>query len=61
VPVAAGETVDELVRAGLDVVCLDQPPDFYAVGAWFQHFNETSDREVLRLLADAPVPDDPLT
>jgi len=61
VPVAAGETVAELVGAGLDVVCLDQPPDFYAVGAWYERFDETSDREVLRLLADAAVPDDPLT
>jgi putative phosphoribosyl transferase len=59
VPVAASETVDELVRAGLDVLCLDQPRDFYAVGAWYQHFDETSDREVLRLLADAAVPDEP--
>jgi putative phosphoribosyl transferase len=59
VPVAASETVDELVRAGLDVLCLDQPRDFYAVGAWYQNFDETSDREVLRLLADAAVPDEP--
>jgi putative phosphoribosyl transferase len=59
VPVAARETVAELVQAGVDVVCLDQPADFYAVGAWYERFDATSDREVLQLLADAAGRNDP--
>lgn len=53
VPVAAGQTSEEL-RADVDeVVCLRTPEPFYAVGAWYDDFAPTSDDEVRRLLAAA--------
>ena len=36
-----------------EVVALEQPDPFYAVGQWYLDFQQTSDREVLSLLAAA--------
>jgi putative phosphoribosyl transferase len=53
VPVAARETCDEL-RVDVDeVVCVQTPEPFYAVGAWYEDFAPTPDDEVRRLLATA--------
>lgn len=49
VPVGAPQTVDRL-SSDADVVCLQQPPAFRAVGRWYRDFGQTSDGEVLRLL-----------
>jgi len=50
VPVAAVQTCAEL-RASVDeVVCVATPDPFYAVGAWYQNFAQTSDTEVRDLL-----------
>jgi predicted phosphoribosyltransferase len=32
-------------------VCPLQPADFVAVGQWYRHFDQTTDDEVVRLLA----------
>jgi predicted phosphoribosyltransferase len=55
VPVAAPETVARLRDSGTadEVVCLLAPAGFAAVGAWYEHFDQTSDDEVLALLHDA--------
>jgi putative phosphoribosyl transferase len=53
VPVAAGQTCEELRADVDDVVCLLTPEPFYAVGAWYEDFAPTSDDEVRRLLAAA--------
>ncbi|MBC3988590.1 phosphoribosyltransferase [Streptomyces sp. AC563] len=38
-----------------EVVCLEQPPAFHAVGAWYADFAQLTDAEVLRVLrADRP-------
>lgn len=51
VPVAAPGSV-ELVRADADeVVCLDTPADFYAVGQFYREFGQVSDDEVVAALA----------
>jgi putative phosphoribosyl transferase len=53
VPVAAGETCAEL-DAGVDeVICLLAPEPFYAVGTWYERFEQISDAEVRELLARA--------
>lgn len=50
VPVGAPETVRALAPLVDDLVCLETPAYFGAVGAWYQHFEQTSDEEALRLL-----------
>jgi putative phosphoribosyl transferase len=35
------------------IVCLETPADFVAVGAWYSSFAPVSDAEVLNLLAAA--------
>jgi len=32
-------------------VCIDSPSSFFAVGAWYRNFNQTTDAEVRDLLA----------
>jgi predicted phosphoribosyltransferase len=50
VPVAADHTCDEF-RADVDeVVCAFTPEPFYAVGLWYENFEQTSDEEVRELL-----------
>jgi predicted phosphoribosyltransferase len=51
VPVGSTEAV-EVVRTYADeVVCLQAPEDFYAVGQFYLHFPQVDDREVAALLA----------
>lgn len=53
VPVAAAETCAEFEREVDDVVCLQTPDPFYAVGLWYDDFGQTTDEEVRELLARA--------
>lgn len=53
VPVAARETVDSLRQIVDDVVALEMPDPFYAVGLWYRDFEQTSDEEVHDLLERA--------
>jgi predicted phosphoribosyltransferase len=53
VPVAAADTCDELRREVDELVCAATPEPFLSVGAWYQDFDQTSDEEVRRLLAEA--------
>jgi putative phosphoribosyl transferase len=52
-PVAAAETCDALRREVDEVVCAATPRPFHAVGAWYDDFSQTSDREVRELLTAA--------
>lgn len=55
-PVVASQTVDAL-RAEVDeLVYVDAPDDFVAVGIWYERFGQTSDDEVVSLLAQARRP-----
>ena len=64
-PVASREAVAALRKEADDVVCVDVPPSFMAVGEWYEHFGQTSEAEVLTLLdrawaeSPAPSPDRP--
>lgn len=53
VPVAAPESLDELRREADEVVCLDAPDNFMAVGQFYRHFPQLRDAEVTALLAEA--------
>jgi putative phosphoribosyl transferase len=53
VPVAPAETCARLEREADGAVCLLTPEPFYAIGAWYQDFAQTSDDEVVALLEEA--------
>lgn len=53
VPVGSEEGLNTLRAAADEVVCLDVPPSFGAVGAFYVDFNQTEDAEVIALLAEA--------
>jgi putative phosphoribosyl transferase len=53
VPVAPADTVAALAQECDELVCLHQPEPFYAVGAHYAEFDQTSDAEVIELLGDA--------
>jgi len=50
IPVAAPSSVRELEGEADEVVCLDAPEDFYAVGQAYQSFDQVSDEEVISIL-----------
>ncbi|WP_326638185.1 phosphoribosyltransferase family protein [Nonomuraea fuscirosea] len=50
VPVGATETVESLRAEADEVVVLLTPIDFRAVGQWYEHFEQLTDADVLRLL-----------
>ena len=52
VPVAAPHSLETVAPYADEVVCLYAPPDFYAVGQFYQSFNQVSDEEVIGLLAE---------
>jgi predicted phosphoribosyltransferase len=53
VPVAPPDTWRELEPMVSEAVCLMTPEPFYAVGSFYRDFNQTSDQEVIDLLARA--------
>ena len=53
VPVAAPSTLDELRSEADQVVCLEAPEPFHAVGEFYHNFEQTTDAEVRALLAQA--------
>ena len=54
IPVAAPSSVRELEGEADEVVCLDAPEDFYAVGQAYQSFDQVSDEEVISILDRNP-------
>ena len=52
VPVAPGDSLAELESECDEIVCLEQPAPFYAVGGHYEDFAQTEDTEVVRLLAE---------
>ena len=54
VPAASTEAVELLRSVAEDVVAVITPEPFYAVGAWYKDFAQTSDDEVRALLAAQP-------
>jgi predicted phosphoribosyltransferase len=53
VPVGAAETCRRLSSVADEVVCLERPQPFEAVGAWYEDFSQATDAEV-RALLQAP-------
>jgi len=53
VPVAPPETVARLEDEADEVICLEQPEPFRAIGLWYADFTQVSDDEVRQQLAAA--------
>lgn len=51
IPACARETAARLAEMADDVVCVEAPTHFFAVGQWYLDFSPTTDDEVLHLLA----------
>ncbi len=50
VPVAPTETLAEAPRRSDDIVCLESPTFFGAIGAFYDDFRQVTDDEVIALL-----------
>lgn len=53
VPTASREAAADLGREADEVVCLDTPSPYMAVGYWYRNFGQTSDEEVRELLHES--------
>lgn len=53
VPVAPRDSLAELAGECDEIVCLAQPEPFYAVGAHYADFTQTTDDEVIRLIGES--------
>jgi predicted phosphoribosyltransferase len=53
IPVVAAATVPALAEMADEVVYLEAPEQFFAVGQWYIDFSPTTDEEVRELLAEA--------
>ncbi len=51
VPVASPESLEKIRPHADEVVCLDAPPFFHAVGQFYRTFGQVEDREVVAALA----------
>jgi putative phosphoribosyl transferase len=54
VPVGSDEAVERLTAMADDVVCLEIPRPFYAVGQHYRDFSQVSDSEVIEILRAHP-------
>jgi predicted phosphoribosyltransferase len=50
VPVASTQACKDFRRQVDEVICLQTPEPFYAVGVWYQDFSQTPDEKVRELL-----------
>lgn len=53
VPVGPPETVEKFRQQVDEVICLETPEEFYAVGQFYQNFEQTEDEEVIAFLKKA--------
>lgn len=55
VPVGSPEVVGEFAGLADEVICVEQPYPFFAVGVWYRRFGQVTDEQVIELL-EAEVP-----
>lgn len=56
VPVAPPSTLGALAPQVEEIVCLSEPQDLWAIGAWYDDFRQVDDDEVMRLLETSQKP-----
>jgi predicted phosphoribosyltransferase len=54
VPVAAPDSLERVRPHADEIVCLEAPEEFYAVGQFYREFGQVEDEEVVELLSRAP-------
>lgn len=54
VPTASREAAADMGQEADEIVCLDTPSPYMAVGYWYRGFGQTSDEEVRELLHEKP-------
>jgi predicted phosphoribosyltransferase len=54
VPVAAPDSLERVRPYADEVVCLEAPEEFFAVGQFYREFGQVEDDEVVDLLARPP-------
>jgi len=55
-PVAERQTYEDFQREVGEIVCVQILDDFRGVGQWYENFDQTTDEEVRRLLAEEAGP-----
>jgi len=50
VPVAPPEAIQKLRKMADDIICLDQPLDFFGIGQFYKDFRQYTDEEIKELL-----------
>ena len=53
VPVSPPDTLNRIVEYADQVVCLQTPANFYAVGQFYMNFPQVADEEVVRILRES--------
>ena len=53
VPVSAPDSLQKVAQAADQVICLETPLDFHAVGQYYKNFNEVTFQQCLNALTDA--------
>src|SRR5690606_5237279 len=56
VPLGATQTCEEISQIVDELICLTTPDPLYGVGRWYEHFPQTTDEEVQRLLSESEDP-----
>jgi putative phosphoribosyl transferase len=51
-PIAPPNTVTDLRDVADEIVCVETPAHFFAIGEWYTDFSQTSDAEVVALLGE---------
>lgn len=53
VPVCPGNTAEKFRKYVDEFICMNEPQDFYAVGVYYEKFDQVNDEEVINLLKEA--------
>lgn len=57
VPVASSQGIAALRDEADELVCVEAPPEFVAVGRWYRDFGQVTDDEVMQLLTEIGTPE----
>lgn len=56
IPTAAKDSLEKIKKEANEILCLDTPPLFFAIGEFYQDFPQIEDKEVIDLMGQAKNP-----